>query len=442
MTFGSAFSELPAHPRHMSPAADRFREKYCRPPALDDKGLLPGNLLGAFKGAARYMGIRGNILVAIDYFFAMTRPQDWIGDAQPIVWPSAREQSEALGLSPSGVKFLNRRLIELGLIIAKDSPTGARWGRRGHNGQILEAYGFDLSPMAHRFEEFCKIRDAGRANDAIRAQLRRRKTVAIKSIGQIVRTAAENNIDTPELYALAEGVYILTEGLDASADRQTLERVVDDLEELREAVHVLYRNLVGKAQNTPAASKEESETSGMEVVDSNRAEPLTKPPNNNYKESNNLTNSIGHERGSSEFGEGGDSQAPQNSGSRGEIPVPTVKPKEVVRLAPAFATYVGEDLERVDMQRAIWAVIQAAESCAFRELSVSKSLWADAQKVKGLWPAALAVMVVAAKDPEYFSRTPAHYFAGMVAKAKNGTLRLDRSIWGLRSRSDGAGGKA
>jgi hypothetical protein len=83
--------------------------------------------------------------------------------------------------------------------------------------------------------------------------------------------------------------------------------------------------------------------------------------------------------------------------------------------------------------------IQAAESCAFRELSVSKSLWADAQKVMGLWPAALAVMVVSAKEPEYFSRTPAHYFAGMVAKAKNGTLRLDRSIWGLRSRNDDTG---
>jgi hypothetical protein len=44
------------------------------------------------------------------------------------------------------------------------------------------------------------------------------------------------------------------------------------------------------------------------------------------------------------------------------VPVPVVKPKEVVRLAPAIAAYLDEDLEQVDMQRAIWAVIQAAES--------------------------------------------------------------------------------
>jgi len=124
------------------------------------------------------------------------------------------------------------------------------------------------------------------------------------------------------------------------------------------------------------------------------------------------------------------------------LPVPTVKPKEVVKLAPNIGLYLSEDLERVDMQRSIMGVIRAAEAYAFKELSVSKSLWAEAQRSMGLWPATLAVMVVAAKDPDYFSRTPAHYFAGMVEKAKQGTLRLDRSIWGLRTKSEVTLGKA
>ena len=179
MTFGGHFSELPAHPRHVSPAADSYRAQYARPPMLDDKGLAHGQLLAAFKGAARYMGLRGNILVAMDYLFGLTRSQDWVGDARPIVWPSAREQCEALGLSVSRVKFLNRRLIDLGLIIAKDSPTGARWGRRGHNGQILEAYGFDLSPMAHRVashaDSRCRPRGRCTQGSAAQAQDRRDK---------------------------------------------------------------------------------------------------------------------------------------------------------------------------------------------------------------------------------------------------------------------------
>jgi len=125
-----------------------------------------------------------------------------------------------------------------------------------------------------------------------------------------------------------------------------------------------------------------------------------------------------------------------------EIRVPVVKPKEVIQLAPALRPFLSEDLERIDMPRAIGAVMRAAEACAFQELGISRPLWADAQQVLGLWPATLAVMLVAAKDPDYFSRTPAHYFAGMVEKARLGTLRLDRSIWGLRTRAETAGGKA
>ena len=66
---------------------------------------------------------------------------------------------------------------------------------------------------------------------------------------------------------------------------------------------------------------------------------------------------------------------------RGHLP-----PRELDHLpcgwttSSALAKYISDDPDRIDMQRAIWAVIQAAESCAFRELSVSKSLWADAKK--------------------------------------------------------------
>jgi replication initiation protein RepC len=49
---------------------------------------------------------------------------------------------------------LNRLLIELGLIAVKDSPIGKRCGRRDREGRIVEAYGFDLSPLAQRIAAF------------------------------------------------------------------------------------------------------------------------------------------------------------------------------------------------------------------------------------------------------------------------------------------------
>ena len=70
---------------------------------------------------------------------------------------SAATQQEALGLSESRVKALNRMLIEVGVITMKDSPNGKRYGRRDPRGRITEAYGFDLSPIATRYAEFVQL---------------------------------------------------------------------------------------------------------------------------------------------------------------------------------------------------------------------------------------------------------------------------------------------
>lgn len=442
MNLGNHLRELPAHPRHVSVTSDRHRETFSAPPALDDSGLRPGDLLGVFKGAARYMGMRGNILVAMDYFFGLTQPQDWSGRARPIVWPSAREQSEALGLSLSGVKRLNRHLIELGLILAKDSPTGRRFGYRGHNRQIIEAFGFDLTPMAHRHEEFLKIRDTGRADDAERARLRRRKTVAMKSIGQAIRTAVEGNLDAPELYQLAEQAWAINDALSISADRTTLTRAAEDIEDLAAAVLALYRRLAAIAVGSAPAERSDSSSMAMETVNHDPTGVITDLPNNNYKRTKYPSDSNSSETSSSEFGQDRAPTAERQSTNRPIITLPTVKPMEVVRLAPALRGYLGRDLERCDMNGAIDVVIRAAESYAMNGMGISRATWQQAAEYLGIWGATLAVMVVASKDPDYFSRTPAHYFAGMVARAKDGTLRLDRSIWGLRTRADAPPGKA
>jgi replication initiation protein RepC len=265
--------------------------------------------------------------------------------------------------------------------------------------------------------------------------------VAIKSIGQIVRTAQEAELDSPALYEMAEGYFLIVEGLEITADRPTLERVVGALENLQGRVYALYRGLVDQART--AAASQSASSSTIEIEKTNPAQLAKRPPNNNYKPTYHLTVSTSSEQSSSEFdGERYPTAPDAKGGPPGEIRMPTVKPKEVVALAPGLATYLSEDLDRVDMQRAILGVIRATETFAFKELSISKPLWAEAQRVLGLWPATLAVMLVAAKDPDYFSRTPAHYFAGMIERAKQGTLRLDRSIWGLRTRTEKTSGRA
>src|ERR1700745_3773354 len=110
---------------------------------LPPRASRPGQVLAAFKAAAPRLGLAPRLVHAIDWLFKFTQPQDWEAGGRPVVWPSAALQQEALGLSETQVKAINRTLIEAGLIAMKDSPNGKRYGRRDSDGRIVEAYGFD-----------------------------------------------------------------------------------------------------------------------------------------------------------------------------------------------------------------------------------------------------------------------------------------------------------
>src|SRR5271155_5409052 len=199
-----SFDHTPTGFRRMTPGllkADRAAKSFA---GLPEGVKSPGQLLAALKAAAPRLGISPRIVHAVDWLFRFTQPQDWEQGSRPIVWPSASMQQEALGLSPTQVKDTNRRLIELGLATMKDSPNGKRYGRRHEKtGHIIEAYGFDLSPIAMRYAEFVRLAEEGRAERAAMGRLRRRARIARKAIAQILETAAEYAIEGEEWQVLA-----------------------------------------------------------------------------------------------------------------------------------------------------------------------------------------------------------------------------------------------
>ena len=138
----------------------------------------PLRFLAAFQEAEPYLGLPPQAFKLIAWLVKMTQPQDWEAGSRPIVWPSAARQQEFLGLTPSAVKTLNRILFEAGIFVLRDSPTGKRYGRRDDQGRIIEAYGFDLSPLAFRADEFIRLAAEARAERERMQALKRRATCA------------------------------------------------------------------------------------------------------------------------------------------------------------------------------------------------------------------------------------------------------------------------
>jgi replication initiation protein RepC len=383
---------------------------------LPEGATSPGQLLAAMKAAGPRLGISPRLVHAIDWLFRFTQLQDWQRDARPIVWPSARMQQDALALSASQVKETNRRLIELGLVTMKDSPNGKRYGRRDPKGRILEAYGFDLSPIAARHAEFVRLAEEERTERAAMGRLRRRATIARKAIVQILETAQEYGHEREEWQTLASETQAIARALRAVERVDEMETGVKSLERRQQAARERLEQLLG-------------------LVDSDPKEPENRPHQHNYKLGLDPDQDtvIAAEKCSG-AGEEPVLDGQASLASAGADPplkrpekgiVEGIRPDELVRLTPRLKRY----LRRPNPS---WPDIIDAADWLRHDLGVSKSLWGDACVAMGRELAAVAMAIVSAKDPEHFRTTPGGYFHGMVAKARVGELHLDRTVWALR----------
>jgi replication initiation protein RepC len=388
----------------------------------------PGQVLAAFKAAAPHMGLSPRVVHAIDWLFTFTQPQDWCEGSRPIVWPSAELQRVTLNLGPTQAKALNRHLTELGLVTMKDSPNGKRYGRRDRQGRIIEAYGFDLSPLFTRMAEFQAVAEEGRALRERMRHLRRRTTIARNALLQILETAEEQGFSDATWQALEAEARALASSLKNVERVEEMEFGVLSLERRqREARERLENQLAAAVKPVP------------ETVNSDPKGPENRPHILNYKITDSIIKkdvvaSEGSKSGEAEAGPEPSSpdQPTEKQEGQGGQPARTdkgtvlrIKTDELVRLAPRLKPYLRSSSPA-------WPEIVDAADWLRRDLGISKPLWADACLVMGREKAAIAVAIVSAKPTEHFTVSPGGYFSGMVARAKAGNLNLARTVWGMR----------
>ena len=396
----------------------------------------PGHVLAAFKGAAPHLGLSPRVVHAIDWLFSFTQPQDWHVGSRPVVWPSAALQRDALGLGTTQCKSLNRHMVELGLITMKDSPNGKRYGRRDRQGRVIEAYGFDLSPLFTRMAEFQTIAEQGRAMRERMRLLRRRTTIARNGLLQILETAAEQGIDDATWQTLGREGRALARSLKTVERVEEMEFGVASLERRQHEAHErLESQLAAVADSAPKA------------VDSDPKGPENRPHYYNYKGNSYPYKDTVMASDKSKSGvAGADSDFPPpvrpREGQKGQGAQPErtddgavlkINTDELVRLAPRLKPYLRTSSPN-------WPDIVAAADWLRHDLGVSKPLWGDACLAMGREKAAIALAIVSAKPAEHFTASPGSYFYGMVVRAKTGNLNLARTLWGLRDKPNHKGG--
>src|SRR4051794_12577563 len=227
----------------------------------------PLTFLYAFKEAEPYLGLPAHTYKLIDWLVRLTKPQDWEEGSRPIAWPSAQRQQEFLHLSAPRVKALNRVLFEAGIFVIRDNPQGRRYGRRDDKGRIIEAYGFDLSPLAQRYDEFVKIAAAAKVERDRMRKLRRRATLARRAVAQAVEELGLQGQDSDELRQLVREtaeLVVAARGCDRSED---LALAVKALESRQNVAETLLRQQIKPVETNPMRLENEPHSTNTTLND-------------------------------------------------------------------------------------------------------------------------------------------------------------------------------
>jgi replication initiation protein RepC len=381
----------------------------------------PFTFLAAFEQAEPYLSLPPHAAKLVAWLVRQTKPQDWEEGSRPIAAPSAELEAEFLGgMSPRAVQMLNRRLWEAGIFVIRDDPQGRRYKYRDERtGRLTKAFGFDLSPLALRYDEFKKIAADAQVERNRMRKLRRDATLARRGIAQALEELGAQGHDNEGIRQLHRETADLVVAARACRRSDELAVAVKALERRRSEAEQLLRDLIKPVETAPM---------GAENCAHSTITTLT---------SNYIYNTVIASQESSRVeGAVSDDQVP----SKPDRLFPEtlhITPTTLVELAPRLAPYMPPRYN----DKSWPAVIEAAFFLS-GELGVNSTLWARACDVMGRAYAAVALALVSTRSADHFTSGPGGYFAGMLRKFEKNPqdLCLSRTLWVLKNQVWGENG--
>ena len=358
----------------------------------------------AIRDAKELLGATDRSLAILNALLSFHQGKELEAEGDLIVWPSNEKLAERTnGMPATTLRRHLAVLVECGLIIRRDSPNGKRFARKSRAGQIEQAYGFDLSPIVARAEEFEELAEAVRAEKRAFQVARERLTLIRRDIVKLIETGIEENV--PGNWGRVHQAYQAIVGrLPRSAPRQLLDDVYVDLHalctEIREALETF-----AKTRN-PDANESHS---GVHIQNSN-TQPISES-----------------EHGSESKEEaGGSAEEPDNLRSL---------PKRELPLA--IVIDACGNLQHLTQGGSIrhWREFLAAAELARPMMGISPSAWREACEVMGEQHAAITLAAIYQRTERI--NNAGGYLRSLTDKARSGKFSTWPMIMALlRERLD------
>ena len=388
----------------------------------------------AVKRVGAHIGLKSGDFLLLDTLGAFTQAQDWEEGQRPIVWASNAYLMEQTGFSLSALKRHARRLAEIGVISFKDSPNGKRWGHRDAEGRIIEAYGFDLSPMSARVDEFVALHAELQAERELCQRLKRQITVSRRMIRARIEAALSGVLSGPWTHLSDQFEELLSRLPRRHTASQTLLSLLKWFKELQERVEASYLKAVRAIEvvdndddNIECTSKDSQEMNPKEVnsephiLITNQLNPVTCKSS----EKENAAGVVPNGPTENQMDRDLEDWVADTRKKRGAaLDLPTV-----MQACPEFASWahnLGGYLKD-------WGDIHRIVGQLRPMIGVSEHAWNVAQDKLGPQMAAACLVLVFDKHCAGEVSSAGGYLRGMVEKAGAGELHLERSFYGRLS---------
>lgn len=396
----------------------------------------------AAKKIAAAIGLKAQDLLLLDTFGALTQSQDWEQGRRPIVWVSNNFLLEQTGFSLPTLRRHIRRLCEAGVISMKDSPNGKRWGKRDDEGYITEAYGFDLAPLAARTAEFEALYAHLQEERQFSASLRNTITVTRRLIRAKIEKALESNLRGPWRDLQEEFAMMLTELPGRSVATERLLNYVDTIRALKERVDIAFEAAFDWPEESDAKSSTQEPSTVSNVVPfsknliptslENDTHILTTNDLNsvtsNCYEAKNVASTPPDKQPTEQFDSAEDDLDRDSWTTQGKKGKSTeVELSTVMVACPEFATMARAMLGGYVKN---WDELHRAAGMLRPSLGISEHAWNVSQKNLGPHVAAAAMALIYEKTTAGEVASAGGYLRGMVEKALQGNLHLERSFYG------------
>lgn len=374
------------------------------------EGISKAMLLDRFERAAPRLGLGDGLVRLVRALVRVTFEQDWTGRTRPVAWPSNDALCEELQRSRTVVQGLIRSAVRAGLVHMKDSGNGKRWGYRDERGFIIEAFGFDLAPLAVRFDEFADLAAARGLEQAQRRHLKRKLGEIRREIRTVCADAVHQGFDGFDWQA----------AVDQALGRLPRTPTLGELEALNEMFQALLSAV--DAAWVKARKQDQSEPRGAE----SRAhkEPTTQPRSAGATYSSPQKEVV--EPSVRPVYRPGNADPAQVEAAINEEVIPL---SLVLEAVPELGDYLD------DAATAEWDDLVDAVGRVAPLMGINLSAVREARDTLGRNRAAIALATVLArwKDGEIRS-SAGGYLRAMCERERFGALKLLPSLYGLKDR--------